>query len=158
MHLTVIRHAKAIARDKWHHDDADRPLTKDGIAQAEKAFRLLLGCVGITEVWTSPWVRARQTTEIACEIWNLPLREVDWLAGNGTAPGDWPGLLPKKGDIALVGHEPDLGILLGTLLGGGRPLPLKKGGVALLEGPDLGHLTLQQLLSPKLLSAVAENA
>jgi len=157
MRLTVIRHAKAIARDKWHQDDADRPLTKDGISQAREAFSLLAGCVGISEVWTSPWVRARHTAEIACEIWNLPLREVDWLAGGAVAPETWPTLLPATGDIALVGHEPDLGILLGTLLGG-RPMPLKKGGVALLDGADLAHLALQLLVSPKLLGAVAENA
>jgi phosphohistidine phosphatase len=157
MRLVVIRHGKAVARDKWHKDDVERPLTKEGAHQAEWVFRLMRHYIGITEIWTSPWVRARQTAEIASDVWNLPLRECDWLAGRALPPRDWIEQLPRNGDIALVAHEPDLGEFLGAL-GGGRPVPLKKAGVALLEGDTIERLELQGLLNPKLIAALAEMA
>ena len=48
----------------------------------------------------------------------------------------------------LVGHEPDLGELIGVLCGG-PALPLKKAGLALLEGqPCAGGMTATLLLTP----------
>jgi phosphohistidine phosphatase len=157
MHLVVIRHGKAVAREKWHKDDDERPLTKDGAHQAEWAFKLMRHHVGVTEIWTSPWVRARQTAEIASDVWNLPLRECDWLAGGALQPREWIDQLPRSGDIAIVGHEPDLGEFLGVLCGT-RPVPLKKAGIALLEGRTLEQMELQGLLSPKLMAALADMA
>lgn len=157
MRVTIVRHGKAVDRAKWHLEDADRPLTKEGAAQAMRAFRTLRGWVAADEVWTSPWTRARQTAELAAECWRLPLREVDWLAGEAMSADRRIRLLPHDIDVALVGHEPDLGMLIGALAGG-RPVPLKKGGVALLEGePAPAGMQLRLLLTPKLVLGLADS-
>jgi len=58
--------------------------------------------------------------------------------------------------LAVIGHEPDLGMLLSTLLAGPGSdfVALKKGGVARvhLEPPvESGSGTLRWLLTPRLL-------
>jgi len=62
-------------------------------------------------------------------------------------------------EIFLVGHEPDLGRLAGSLLFGtpDAPLPLKKAGVCAvdLDGPvEPGGARLRYFLPPRLLRAV----
>src|SRR3954469_13698461 len=108
MLLTLLRHGKAVDKDKWNQDDTERPLTKDGIEQAARAFKAVRRWVEAEEVWTSPWTRARQTAELAADAWKLPRREVPWLAGDAMAREQQLRLLPKDIDVVLVGHEPDL--------------------------------------------------
>lgn len=156
MILTLIRHGKAVEREAWHGDDADRPLTREGHAQMRAALRALTDVVKAEEIWTSPWKRARQTAELAAELWDLPLAECDWLAGEATEIPDWGRSLRGSSEVVLVGHEPDLGRFLGLMLGG-RPMPLKKGGIAILEGmPRPGQMELRLLLGPKQAIAIAD--
>jgi phosphohistidine phosphatase len=156
MILTILRHGKAVEREAWAGDDRDRPLTREGAAQARAALRALAAVVEADEVWTSPWRRARQTAELAAELWDLPMTEQPWLAGEATEIPDWGRNLRGGGDIVLVGHEPDLGRVVGLMLGG-RPQPLKKGGVAVLDGmPRPGQMELRLLLAPKQAIAIAE--
>ncbi len=155
MILTILRHGKAVERDAWHGDDRDRPLTREGLAQLRKALFVLDDLVQAEEVWTSPWKRARQTADHAAEIWDLPLTECPWLAGESTEIPDWSRNLRGAAEVVLVGHEPDLGRFIGLMLGG-RPMPLKKGGVAVLEGmPRPGQMELRLLLGPKQAIAIA---
>ena len=156
MILTLLRHGKATEREAWHGDDRERPLTREGVAQARVALKALAGVVQAEELWTSPWRRARQTAEIAAELWDLPLTEQPWLAGDTSEPPEWCRQLRSAGDVVLVGHEPDLSRVLGLLLGG-RPMPLKKGGVAVLEGlARPGQMELRLLLSPKAVVSMRE--
>jgi phosphohistidine phosphatase SixA len=56
--------------------------------------------------------------------------------------------------MALVGHEPDLGLLAAWLLGARQPLPFKKGGVARIDvasWPPQRNGQLRWLASPKIL-------
>lgn len=149
MRLVVLRHGKAVARERWRKDDHLRPLTPAGERQLEAVCRRLKPWVEVEEVWTSPWVRARQTGVVASTIWKVPLREVAWLAGEAMAAIERRRHLPRDRNIAIVGHEPDLGTLVGLLVGG-PPLPLRKAGIALLEGDPLETMTLRALLPPKL--------
>lgn len=156
MILTILRHGKAVDRDVWHGDDKDRPLTREGMAQCRSALRVLADVVQADEVWTSPWRRARQTADVAAEIWDLPLTECAWMAGEATEIPDWTRHLRGAGEVVLVGHEPDLGRFIGLLLGG-RPVPLKKGGLAVLEGmPRPGQMELRLLIGPKQAMAIAD--
>lgn len=156
MILTLLRHGKAADRDAWHGDDRDRPLTREGMSQARAALKALAGVVQAEELWTSPWKRARQTAELAAELWDLPLTEQPWLAGDACEPQDWCRQLRSAGDVVLVGHEPDLSRMLAFLLGG-RPMPLKKGGVAVLEGlARPAQMELRLLLAPKAIIAIAD--
>lgn len=156
MILTILRHGKAVDRDAWHGDDRDRPLTRDGLIQCRAALRALASSIQADEVWTSPWRRARQTADLAAEIWDLPLTECPWMAGESTEIPDWSRHLRGAGEVVLVGHEPDLGRFIGQMLGG-RPMPLKKGGLAILEGmPRPGQMELRLLIGPKQTLAIAE--
>jgi len=47
----------------------------------------------------------------------------------------------RRRRIALVGHEPELGELAAYLIGAGRALPFKKGGLCRI---DVGSLTTRR--------------
>ncbi len=156
MLLTLLRHAKAVDREGWTNDDRDRPLTKAGRDEFLRVAKALRPLISATEIVTSPWPRARQTAEIAAECWDLPLREVPWLASDGLTPAERVAQLTSTLDQVLVGHEPDLGELAG-LLCGGRPLHLKKGGLVQLEGePTEAGMELRLLLTPKAILRLAD--
>jgi phosphohistidine phosphatase SixA len=59
--------------------------------------------------------------------------------------------------IALVGHEPDLGLLAAWLLGAREPLVFKKGGIARIDTvawPPNRTGTLQWLATARMLRAL----
>jgi phosphohistidine phosphatase len=156
MRITLIRHGKSVDSEDWHGEDAARPLTREGAQQVRRCLKALRPVIDGDEIWTSPWLRARQTAEQAAELWERPLAERPWLAGDAAEPQEWLAELRGAGDVVLVGHEPDLGKFIGFLVGG-RPMPLKKGGVAVLEGlPRAGGMDLRLFLSPKLLLELIE--
>jgi 8-oxo-dGTP diphosphatase len=68
--LTVflVRHAQALARHQWAHEDLQRPLTEKGFEQALAIAARLKG-EGVTRLLSSPAVRCRQTLEaLAAEV------------------------------------------------------------------------------------------
>jgi phosphohistidine phosphatase SixA len=156
MRLIILRHAQAADRADWHGADEDRPLTRDGAKRLKRVLRAAQRLVEAEEIITSPWLRARATAEIASEVWGLPLREADWLAGGATNPGEALEHVRLLGDAVLVGHEPDLGTLIGFLVGGGGAMPLKKGGLAILRGdPGAGTMRMCALLGPATVEALS---
>ena len=148
MRLIILRHGPAVDRAEWHGPDALRPLTALGRKRTRRMVKATKPLVpGFHSIWTSPWLRALDTAEIAGRIWGLPVTQQEWLAGDGPAAGDTLENLPHE-DTVLVGHEPDLGELIGVLCGGPAQ-PLKKAGLALLEGqPFAGGMTIRLLLTP----------
>jgi len=112
--LYLIRHGLAEDRGEAWPDDSKRPLTEDGMSRLRKQARGLarLG-VTLDIVLTSPLVRARQTAEIvAAGLDPRPnLATIDSLAPDGTYQAVMADLEKhtRKGRIALVGHEPDIG-------------------------------------------------
>ncbi|MBA3686628.1 MAG: histidine phosphatase family protein [Planctomycetes bacterium] len=157
MRLIVIRHAEAVDRDAWTGNDEDRPLTKAGGQIAKSTFKAArrLGHKG-TEIWTSPWLRARATAELLSAIWELPLREVPWLTSGAMSAKDRAERLHASPVPVLVGHEPDLGELIGYLVGA-KSLPLAKGGMAILAGdPGPAGMNLRCLISPKTVASLSE--
>ena len=82
----VIRHAHAGSRSQWRGDDRLRPLSDKGQAQAD-AVAVSLADAGITEVWTSPYVRCVQTVEpLAAKVGTTVLEDAR-LAEDGDAAG-----------------------------------------------------------------------
>mgnify|MGYP003439409744 CR=1 FL=1 len=64
----------------------------------------------------------------------------------------------KRKSLALVGHEPSMGVLAARLIGQRRPLAFKKGAVACIEVDALPVTrpgTLQWFLPPRLLRQLA---
>lgn len=161
--LYLVRHAVAATRGPRWPDDTQRPLTREGqrrFARGVQGLRAL--GVRVDAVYTSPLVRARQTADllVAGLAGDPVVREVSVLA-----PGHAPsavmrslGRLTFPPRLALVGHEPELGILLAWLLGSDRPVPFRKGGVSRvdLRGNRVkGGGRLVWFLSPRMLRSVA---
>jgi phosphohistidine phosphatase SixA len=94
---------------------------------------------------TSPKVRAADTARLACEPLSAEPEVEPSLAGGGF---DSLALASGRGDVLLVGHNPDLMEELGRLTGANSRF--RKGGLAIVDGS-----TLQALLRPKDLAAIA---
>ncbi len=157
MRLIVVRHADAVDHEAWTGRDEDRPLTKAGIEIAKDTFKATrrLGRKG-TEIWTSPWPRARATAELLSALWGLPLREMAWLAGGSLPAQERAERLRPCPAPVIVGHEPDLGELIGYLIGA-PAIPLAKSGIAVLLGESAAAgMALRCLLSPKAVAAIAD--
>jgi len=123
--------------------------------------------VEIDLILTSPYRRAVQTAKILCKEFDLNLQDVvetEHLSPVGY--GDQLiNLINEKyaemGNIALVGHEPSLGILASMLVAGdpNLSLVLKKGGICRLSADTLQYgrcATLDWLLSPGQLAELGE--
>lgn len=161
MQLLIVRHAIAddrVAFGATGRPDAERPLTEAGRKKMRANARGLRAVVPSLDVLaTSPFVRARQTADILAETFGVEVEEVPALAHGGSPPTVLASLGGRHGEtVAVVGHEPDLGLLIGWLVTGKTTslLQLKKGGAALLWFPDElapGVAEIRWVLSPKLL-------
>ena len=126
--IWLLRHGEA--EDGDGKDDATRELTGKGRRQSEWAGRALaeLG-VKLDACLTSPKVRALDTARIACEQLDGLEPEIEKaLEGGGF---DLATVTAGRGDVLLVGHEPDFSDAVGDATG--ARLKLKKGGIAAVE-------------------------
>jgi phosphohistidine phosphatase len=155
MRLVLLRHGLAVDRADWTGPDDLRPLTASGRRRTRRVVHAVAPLVGrLQAVWTSPWLRAYETAEFAERSWDAPLIVQSWLAGDATDVADHLVHLTQD-SVALVGHEPDLGALIGVLTGG-PAIPLKKAGVAILSGePVAGGMQFRLLLTPKAVLGLA---
>jgi phosphohistidine phosphatase len=165
MRVVLFRHGPAGRRDasRWPNDGL-RPLTSRGeerTREAAQALRRLLGEESLV-VWTSPLTRCVQTAEIVAEA--LPESEVvkvAALAPGGSSHEILRHLAEQDGGdtLVLVGHEPDLGKLAGTLVfGAPAALPMKKAGACLIQfvgDPAAGEGELRWFLPPRVLRKLA---
>jgi phosphohistidine phosphatase len=142
--IWLLRHGDA--EDGAGKPDADRDLTEKGERQSIAAGRALkkLG-VELDVCLTSPKVRAKRTAELASEPLGCPVEEDDRLAGGDFDPLE---LAAGRGEVMLVGHEPDFSGAV-ALVTGSR-VKMKKGGIAALDD----HV-LHVLLRPKDLKQIA---
>lgn len=141
MDLYILRHAIAEERSHEHWpDDSQRPLTAKGIKRMRRAAEGMLALgLSFDVIYTSPFVRAKQTTDIVAKVFNAEkkLRETETLATDGD-PKELVDLINSAkgefGRVLLVGHEPYLSDLISTLVVGDESLPLtmKKGGLCKL--------------------------
>jgi phosphohistidine phosphatase len=142
--IYLLRHGAA--EDGEGKPDEARELTDKGRRQSESAGRALASLgVQIDACLTSPKVRARETAELACEQLGVKVEEADELRGGSF---DAPQLAAGRGDVLLVGHEPDFSEEVGRLTG--AKVKLKKGGLAIVEDS-----TLLALLRPADLKAIS---
>ena len=155
MRLVLLRHGLALDRADWTGPDDLRPLTASGRRRTRRVVAAVGPVVGrLQAVWSSPWLRAYETAQFAENFWGAPLTVQPWLAGDAADVADHLVYLTHD-SVALVGHEPDLGALIGVLTGG-PAIPLKKAGVAILSGePVAGGMQLGLLLTPKAVRGLA---
>jgi phosphohistidine phosphatase len=146
--IYLLRHGEA---EDAAADDAARRLTEKGERQARDAGLALkaLG-VGIDACLASPKVRARETARIACDALGtgVEVEETEALRGGAF---DALELVAGRGDVLLVGHEPDFSAEVGRLTG--AKVSLKKGGIAVVDGS-----TLVALWRPKEIRRIAGSA
>ncbi len=163
MQLLIVRHAIAVPHGTPGIPDERRPLTEEGITRFRECAR---GIATLVErpraLLTSPWLRARQTAEIAAEAWSR-CEPADCQALAGGSFEEQAAVLdgyPKDATVAVVGHEPYVSCLLARILGcpEDERLAFKKGGAALVEVP--GRLadggTLLFFLPPKALKRIGD--
>jgi phosphohistidine phosphatase len=165
MRVVLFRHGPAGEADPRHWpNDALRPLTERG---RERTLRAAQGVAEleprIVRVISSPLLRARASAQVLLEALALHSRVTlcDALSPGGSA-SQLIEALPDLGEdeaLALVGHEPDLGKLAGTLLfGAPAHVAMKKAGGCAIEFEGRaraggGHLLW--FLPPRVLRRVA---
>jgi phosphohistidine phosphatase len=141
VHIYLLRHG--IAEDATPRiADHERALTDEGRKRLRKAAPVWQRLVATPDVvLTSPLRRARETADVFVEAVGFrgEVRVEDALEPNGAAATAISLLeaesLSGTGAVAIVGHEPHLGYLLGLLLTGHPrlPIPLKKGMLVAVE-------------------------
>jgi phosphohistidine phosphatase len=139
MVIYVVRHAWAgQSGDPRYADDSLRPLTDKG----RKRFRRMVKKLAKrgfhpAAVGTSPLIRTRQTAEIISDLCpdHPPVTILENLAPGGRLEPllKWTrDQLP--GDVAWVGHAPDVGSLAVDLIGAGHAqIDFEKGAVAAIR-------------------------
>src|SRR5688572_25767188 len=163
LELYLVRHGVAADRGPDYPDDSKRPLTSKGIASLRREARALNAMdVSFDLIITSPLVRTRQTAEVLAETLNgkPPISPSDALAPAGTPAAVMQEIAKhmRKGKIALVGHEPNIGELAARLIGARSPLEFKKGAICRIDFdilPPKGTGQLRWFLPPRVLKKIA---
>lgn len=141
--IYLLRHGDA---EEGVGDDAARRLTPKGERQSRAAGKALAALATTPDAClTSPKVRAAETARLVCEALDLESEVTEELRGG---PFDSTALAAGRGDVLLVGHEPDFSSEVARLTGAN--VKLRKGGLAVIDGG-----TLVALLRPKDLAAIA---
>jgi phosphohistidine phosphatase len=146
MDVYLIRHAEALDRElSTDMDDADRPLTDAGKAQARRlATALPARGALVNRLFVSPTVRTIQTAEPLIAAWGLSGDAV--VEAKELAPDGKCRKVAKRVNkqpamaIGLVGHRPDLNDLAAWLIGDRKArIAMQKAGVALIrvDGEEL---------------------
>lgn len=166
MRLVIVRHADAGDREEFAatgRPDSERPLSDKGRSQMRgvvKAVRSLVPACRL--VVTSPYVRAAQTAELLAGAWPDAAVEATDALEPGARPEQLAELLAGKGRhqaVAVVGHEPDLGVLATWCMTGHDEsrMVFKKAGACLLEferGVTRGGGDLLWLMTARQLAAL----
>ncbi len=142
--IYLLRHSDA--EDGGGDDDARR-LTEKGQRQSRAAGQALAALgVELDACLTSPKTRAVETARLACGALALEPETAAELRGGAL---DALALAAGRGEVLLVGHEPDLSAEVARLTG--AKAKMRKGGIAVLDGS-----TLVALLRPRELARIAE--
>ena len=163
LELYLIRHGVAAERGDDYPDDSKRPLTSGGISRLRKEAKALDEMeIGFDHIITSPLVRTRQTADVFAELLKSKpsVSQSDALAPAGTPAAVMQelGKYLKKGRIALVGHEPNIGELAARLIGARTPMEFKKGAICRIDfdvPPPKGMGQLRWFVTPRMLREIA---
>lgn len=159
LELYLIRHGVAAERGSDYPDDSKRPLTNDGIAKLRREAKALVALgVDFDQIISSPLVRTKQTADVFAQILpsNPPVATSDALAPAGTPTAVFQEIAKhmRKGRIALVGHEPNIGELAARLIGARTPIEFKKGAICQIDFevlPPKGQGMLRWFVTPRML-------
>lgn len=140
MKLYIMRHGRAEDREAWEGDDAERPLTDEGVLRTLAAARGLASLgLQLDAILSSPLARAMGTAELIGPAVGLSVRLEPTLAPGATL-AHVAALLAAHAEakaLLVVGHEPDLSTIVAELITGGKgaAVEMKKGGCARIDLP-----------------------
>ena len=166
MNVLVIRHAVAEDRRRFARTGAEdglRPLTARGRRRMRAAARGLRRIVPEVDfLATSPLTRAAETADIVAGAYGgLKVVKVAQLTPDGPLQPllKWVGERRHGSTVAVVGHEPQLGVFVSWMLTGLQEsfVQMKKGGACLLELKEQvrpGRARLLWALAPAQLRAL----
>ena len=160
MEILLLRHGIAAGANELGCEDAERPLTQEGIEKMRAAAAGMAGILdGIDLVLSSPLRRARETAEIvAAQFKGVgAVVECEELALGSSGKRMLSLLAEHSGRkrVLLVSHEPELAELYSILTGArSSSVNIKKGALLCIALTELGsspkgvlqwHLTSKQL-------------
>jgi len=124
--LLILRHAKAVPQGFENLPDEERPLAPEGTAHAESLGRRLLELHALPQrIYSSPLARARDTVQ---SFLRGARRSIEAEFPAVLRPGctskeiqEFLGWRASRSErLMIVGHQPDLGQIIGALIGGDR--------------------------------------
>jgi phosphohistidine phosphatase len=141
--IWLLRHGEA---EDEAGDDAARRLTAKGERQSRAAGAALARLGAQVETClASPKVRGQATAELACAELGVEVEISEALRGGDFDPAE---LAAGRGDVLMVGHEPDFSRAIERTTG--ARVDLNKGGLAAIEDD-----VLTSLLRPGQIRAIA---
>lgn len=160
MRVLILRHAEAVDHAS---SDFARELTAKGREQSTRVGRFMREQALAPElILSSPYLRARQTAAgVARELALENALVEDATLGCGMTPEEGLALIRAHGErfqsLLLVGHQPDLGLLIEHLLGvenaQGGAVHVRKASLTgfWLHGLGRGAGTLEFMIPARLL-------
>lgn len=141
MLIYLLRHGRACGMGAGVSTDEQRFLTQDGVAALESSARKYIGELPRpNRILHSPYRRARETAEIVARAFEFKgsLEATDKLLSEADPSAIFPDLQAAAADnveaIALIGHEPHVGALLGALLTETHtPIPMSVGMLVVVQ-------------------------
>jgi phosphohistidine phosphatase len=134
MNIYLIRHSDSEGISKGLKD-SERNLTPDGELKIRNASLFWKNIIPEFDyIFSSPYLRALQTAKIIASLYNHKKEIIiDKRLGCGSETENLIEILNpfQSGDIAIVGHQPDLSNHLSRLISGsGVAVEFKKGAIA----------------------------
>lgn len=158
MRLFILRHG--IAEDHGSRaKDAERALTEEGREKLGAVLhRAAKAGVAPSLILTSPYVRARQTAQMAAEALGrgIPVLPVDSLVPHSSPQAVWQSVQEHRTEdsIMLAGHEPLLSQVVSHFLAcPALRFEFRKGAIVAMEMDSFRgdpHGTLEWILTPRL--------
>jgi 8-oxo-dGTP diphosphatase len=100
--LILVRHAKALSKSGWKHDDLDRPLDDSARADAKALASMLAAFAPSARVISSTAVRCVETIRPYAELTGAQVRTEESLESSRTASGESIAVIAD----AVVSGEP----------------------------------------------------
>jgi phosphohistidine phosphatase len=160
MEIYILRHG--IAEDHNAGGDPQRALTEEGRRKLRRVLdRASKAKAAPSLILSSPYVRARQTAEMAALILRCARKivETEVLVPEGSPTDLWEEIRARRQEIAILiaGHEPMLSSTIAWLLGSPAiHVDMKKGAIARIDVDHFGPKpqgVLRWLLTPRLAGA-----
>lgn len=158
MHIHLLRHG--IAEDgRPGLPDSERSLTAEGVRKLRDVLKRARSAgVAPSLILTSPYVRARQTAEIAAEILGYGDKPApsNKLTPMSVPHDTWSEIRAFRNEISLllVGHEPNMSGVTAFLLGApDLRVDFKKGALVRIDMPEFTAMPrgiLKWMMAPKL--------